>query len=118
MLPMDPRREVGAKGEQQAVEYLKKIGYRILERNWRHHIGELDVVAMDGKELVVVEVRTLEAPAFGLPEESVGPRKQRQLAKLGTAYVQHAKHEGDWRVDVVAIDRNGLRHLKNAVSLW
>jgi Holliday junction resolvase-like predicted endonuclease len=52
------------------------------------------------------------------PEESVGAGKQRRLARLATAYVQHAKFEGDWRIDVIAIDRDGLRHIENAVSLW
>ena len=115
---MDARRQVGISGEQRAVEHLKRQGYRILERNWRTAWGELDIVASSGKELVFVEVRTLEAPYVGFPEESVGPAKRRQLARLATAYVQKAKFEGDWRIDVIAIDRDGLRHIQNAVSLW
>ena len=115
---MDRRRQVGKDGEDRAAAYLQKLGYRILARNWRHPIGELDLVAMDHAELVAVEVRSLESSNLLFPEESVGPHKQRQLARLATAYVQHAKHEGDWRIDVIAIDRNGLRHIKNAVSLW
>ena len=115
---MDRRKQVGKEGEDRAAAYLQKLGYRILERNWRHSIGELDIVAMDRKELVLVEVRSLETRHLLFPEESVGPHKQRQLAKLATAYVQHAKHDGDWRIDVVAIDTEGLRHIKNAVSLW
>ena len=115
---MDRRRETGARGEDRAVAYLKRQGYAIVERNWRTSYGELDIVARDKRELVFVEVRTIDVPLVGVPEESVGPHKQRQLARLATAYVQQAKHEGDWRVDVVAIDRNGLRHIKNAVSLW
>ena len=115
---MDRRREVGQRGEDRAVEYLKKHGYRILARNWRTAWGELDIVAGSGKELVFVEVRTIDAPDFGFPEESVGPSKQRQLARLATAYVQHARFEGDWRIDVIAIDRDGVRHVQGAVSLW
>lgn len=115
---MDARRQTGSDGEQQAVEYLRRQGYKIVDRNWRQGIGELDIVARQKDELVFVEVRTLETQAFGLPEESVGPRKQRQLARLATAYVQHVKHAGEWRIDVIAIDREGLRHVKNAVSLW
>ncbi|HLG70767.1 MAG TPA: YraN family protein [Chloroflexota bacterium] len=115
---MDRRRETGANGEQRAVDYLTRQGYTIVERNWRTSFGELDIVAREKQELVLVEVRTLEAPHVGFPEESVGAHKQRQLAKLATAYVQQAKHAGDWRVDVIAIDRDGIRHIKNAVSLW
>jgi putative endonuclease len=116
---VDQRRQVGDSGEQRAVDYLKREGYKILDRNWRRGAaGELDIIAALKNELVFVEVRTIESQHFGFPEESVGPRKQRQLARLATAYVQHVKHPGDWRIDVIAIDRNGLRHIKNAVSLW
>lgn len=115
---MDARRQVGQDGEQRAVDYLKRQGYKIVARNWRNSQGELDIVATVGSELVFVEVRTLESPHFGMPEESVGWRKQRQLAHLAAAYLQHTKHDGDWRIDVIAIDRDGLRHIQNAVSLW
>lgn len=115
---MDLRREVGQGGEDRAVQHLKKNGYKIVDRNWRNGSGELDIVASRKGQLVFVEVRTIESPHFGVPEDSVGPVKQRKLARLATAYVQQAKHEGDWRIDVIAIDREGLRHIENAVSLW
>ena len=115
---LNARRETGLAGEQRAAAYLAKLGYGIIERNWRNPLGELDIVAMDSKVLVIIEVRTLASVTFGLPEDSVGAHKQRQLERLAGAYVQHARHEGDWRIDVIAIDRNGLRHIKNAVSLW
>ncbi len=55
---------------------------------------------------------------MGTPEDSVADDKQRRLARLAEAYVVQSGYEGDWRIDVVAIDHNGIRHLKNAVSLW
>ena len=115
---MDTRREVGQGGEDRAAAYLKSKGYKILERNWRSTAGELDIIASRKGVLVFIEVRTLESPHFGFPEESVGPHKQRQLARLATAYIQKVKHTGDWQIDVIAIDRGGLRHVENAVSLW
>jgi putative endonuclease len=115
---VDSRRAVGKNGEDLAAEHLRRKGYKILERNWRNGAGELDIVARHRDELVFVEVRTIDRALFGLPEESVGPAKQRKLARLATAYVQHTKHEGEWRIDVVAIDRDGIRHIENAVSLW
>lgn len=115
---MDRRREVGRGGERRAVEHLKRQGYKIIDRNWRTPYGELDIVAASGNELVFVEVRTLESHTLLFPEESVGAGKQHRLARLATAYVQRTRHEGDWRIDVIAIDREGLRHIKNAVSLW
>jgi putative endonuclease len=115
---VDLRREVGQGGENRAVRHLQKNGYKILERNWRNATGELDIVASRKGQLVFVEVRTVDSLDFGAPEESVGPAKQRKLARLASAYVQQAKHEGEWRIDVIAIDRHGLRHVENAVSLW
>ncbi|HLY65990.1 MAG TPA: YraN family protein [Chloroflexota bacterium] len=115
---MDLRRQVGQGGEQRAVDFLRRQGYTIVERNWRHSLGELDIIASRKGELVFVEVRTLESLNLTFPEQSVGGSKQRKLAKLATAYVQQARHEGDWRIDVIAIDRDGLRHIENAVSLW
>lgn len=100
------------------MDYLENQGYRIIARNWRNAYGELDIVASHKQELVFVEVRTLETVNYGFPEESVGRSKQRRLAQLAAAYLQECKHEGDWRIDVIAIDRDGLRHIQNAVSLW
>ncbi len=115
---MDARRQLGESGERRAAEHLRRHGYKIVQQNWRNASGELDIIATSGKELVFIEVRTLETANYGFPEESVGPRKQRQLARLAAAYVQHAHYEGDWRIDVIAIDGDGLRHIQNAVSLW
>jgi len=115
---VDLRRAVGQSGEDRAVRHLKKLGYKIVDRNWRNEVGELDIVASRESQLVFVEVRTIESPNLRFPEQSVGPAKQRKLARLATAYVQRAKHDGEWRIDVIAIDRDGLRHIENAVSLW
>jgi len=115
---VDNRRQVGASGEQRAVDYLRRKGYTIVQRNWRNGIGELDIVASRKGTLVFVEVRTIDSPQLAFPEDSVGSIKQRKLARLATAYVQQKKHEGEWQIDVIAIDRDGLRHIENAVSLW
>ena len=115
---MDGRRLVGQTGEDRAVAYLRRRGYAILARNWRHALGELDIVARLGDEIVIVEVRTLTGPGFGTPEASVGPGKRRRLIRAATAYIRQIKHQGDWRIDVIAIDGGGLRHLRDAVSLW
>jgi putative endonuclease len=115
---MDLRRQVGNAGEERAAKFLKKLGYRILARNLRMAGGELDLIARDGNELVFVEVRTLGSATARFPEQSIGPKKQHQLARLATTYVQQNKFDGDWRIDVVAIDADGLRHIKNAIGLW
>ena len=68
-------KQVGSKGEDLAAEFLKDKGYRIIGRNYKTPIGELDIIAKDGETLVFVEVKTRSSNAFGYPFEAVGSRK-------------------------------------------
>lgn len=127
-LAADPRRTLGKLGEDLAASYLAGLGYQTVVRNWRTRAGELDIVAQDGEWLVFVEVRARRAgaggaaPALGHPEESVTPRKQRQLVALADAYLFALPWQGPWRIDVIALElaRNGsvvrLNHLRDAVG--
>ena len=115
---MDPRRWLGASGESRAAAFLKKRGYRIVERNWRSTLGEIDLIAADRDTLVFVEVRTRAGAGQATPEDSVTDTKQHRLARLAEAYVAQTHFRGDWRIDVVAIDSNGIRHLISSVNEW
>ncbi|MCB0215275.1 MAG: YraN family protein [Caldilineae bacterium] len=115
------RRDLGQRGEALAASHLEALGYVILRRNWRHALGELDLVARDGDCLVLVEVRSRSGPRFGRPEESLDLRKQQRLARLSTLCVQQLGWQGPWRIDVVAIDlppsgEPALRHYPSAVG--
>ena len=66
---------VGRRGEQWAAERLEELGWTVLDRNWRGHAGELDIVALDGDELVLVEVKTRTGRGFGRPAEAVPDTK-------------------------------------------
>lgn len=79
---MQPKDELGRRGEQLAVDHLEAVGYRILDRNWRCPSGEIDVVALDGDELVVVEVKTRSSLSHGDPLEAVTRRKMTRLCVL------------------------------------
>ena len=122
MLAQDDRRGLGRRGEQLAAAHLEAKGFGIVARNWRCETGELDLVALDGECLVMVEVRTRRGRSMGSPEESITAAKQERLALLGLAYVQESEWVGDWRIDVVAIemDRRGrvlrMAHYENAVT--
>lgn len=96
---------MGKAGEQIAVAYLKKKGYRICETNFRCPLGEIDVVARDNRgELVFVEVKTRTSRDLGYPEQAVGIKKQRKLSQLAAWYMQQQKvNDTDARFDVVAI---------------
>ncbi|MDZ4063481.1 MAG: YraN family protein, partial [Coriobacteriia bacterium] len=99
---------------------LERAGMTIVERNWRCRFGEVDIVALDGDSLVLVEVKTRRTAAKGAPEEAVSPTKQKRLVRLAAAYVQNAGlSDCDVRFDVVAIrtlasDRALLRHHRAA----
>lgn len=113
---------LGVRGEELAVQDLMRKGYRLLARNHRTRLGELDIVAEDGAEVVFVEVKTRFGGLDQVPEESVGPAKVRRLERLAAAYLAATgRQERMWRIDVVAVvlDRAGLLrrldHLRNAV---
>lgn len=95
----------GNLGETIAVNYLKKLGFTILERNYRIRGGEIDIVARDGSELVFVEVKARWSHEYGLPVESITYWKIKSLKKTAAFYCLKVKW-GDkpYRIDVVSID--------------
>ena len=124
----DRRRGLGQAGENYAAGFLAERGYALVARNWRIRTGELDIVARDGAWLVFVEVRArlrrtgAAEPTLGLPEDSVTPRKQAQLAALADAYLFEHPWDGPRRIDVIALELRPdgsvarLNHLKDAVG--
>jgi putative endonuclease len=98
------RRSLGSRGEDWAARYLQDRGYRILDRNLRLGRGEIDLVARQDGCIVLVEVKTYRA-GFMAPEEALTPRKRRQIARLGSLYLQeHGMSDAAIRADVVAIE--------------
>jgi putative endonuclease len=97
-------REFGASGEDAAEKHLKTLGYKILERNYRTKMGELDIVASDGDTIVFVEVKSRRDTRFGAPELAVDARKQRQLTKAAWIYLTRTRsYKSPCRFDVVSI---------------
>jgi putative endonuclease len=115
------RKRLGQRGEELAAAQLEKRGYVVRERNWRCPAGEIDIVAQDGDCLVFVEVRTRRGREYGTPEESVTPAKQAKLVELAQTYLQEFDWDGDWRIDVVAVEMTSggkllrVELIKNAV---
>ena len=81
----------GRDGEQIALAYLRKKGYRICETNFRCPLGEIDIIAFDKDEIVFVEVKTRKSNKLGYPEQAVGERKQIKLSRLALWYLQKEK---------------------------
>jgi putative endonuclease len=106
--PSDTRRQLGDQGEDLAAAVLKKQGYKILERNYVTPLGEIDLIARQGKTLVVVEVKTRRTLSFGAPQEAVHSGKQGRLRRLADYYLKAKRLTGTpVRFDVVAITLAG-----------
>lgn len=117
------RLALGAWGEEQATRYLRKLGMKILERNYRAPVGEIDIVAQQGKNLVFVEVKTRRGVSFGTPQEAVGFRKQQQIIRTAQWYLgQSNKLSLQPRFDVIAILQQSdgsadMTHLTDAFGI-
>ena len=99
------KQNIGKLGEDIAVKYLEKHGYKILERNYHKPWGEIDIVAQQNHELVFIEVKTQNQEFEWRPEENITRHKKRQLSRIVTTYLKINKTPEDqnWRVDVLAI---------------
>lgn len=95
---------LGARGEEAAARYLKKRGYQIVARGSRSKSGEIDLVAVHGRTVVFVEVKTRESADAGHPSEAVDAVKQRRLSRAAMAFLKsHGLLECPARFDVVAV---------------
>jgi putative endonuclease len=110
--------ELGRRGEELARKFLEKAGFRILDTNWRHEKDELDIVAMDGETLVIVEVKTRSTDYFGDPSEAVGKAKEKFLIRAAEAYLETNNLDTEIRYDIISVIlTNGghkIRHIKDA----
>ncbi len=99
------RQKIGAEGEAIAARELERLGYRIVERNFRCKAGELDIVAEDGGATVFVEVKARRTESKGAPAESVHSRKRVRMARAAMWYIRARRLPSDarYRFDVVSI---------------
>lgn len=117
------RESLGRSGERHARVKLEAVGYRFIESNWRCESGEIDLVMLDGDDLVFVEVKARRGERAGRADDAVSWDKAERLLATGEWYVaEHPEHQHRlWRVDIVAIavhPNHGtatVRHYINAV---
>ncbi|MEQ4723447.1 YraN family protein [Nonomuraea sp. B19D2] len=112
--------ELGKQGEQVAVTYLEAEGMKIIDRNWRCRHGEIDIIAEDGPNLVVVEVKTRSGRSHGTALESVSQAKLARLRMLAARWLATQPRRFDAvRVDVIALERFAgdfaLNHVRGAI---
>jgi putative endonuclease len=109
-LRLDRRLPLGRRGENAAARYLQRLGYVIVARSQRDSIGEIDLVAVDGRTVVFVEVKTRTSQDAGHPADAVDDAKQRRLTRLALSYIQrHDLLECRSRFDVVAVTWNDAK---------
>jgi putative endonuclease len=118
---MRPSDELGRYGEDLAVEHLTAAGMTVLARNWRCREGELDIVALDGGDVVFVEVKARSGTGYGEPAEAVGRVKARRIHVLACRWLAEHRPAGghDLRFDVVSVVRRRgcapvVEHLRGA----
>ena len=107
----------GRSGEKRAAEYLKKEGYEILEKNYKTHVGEADIICAKDDYVVFVEVKTRVNDEFGAPSEAVDLKKQRKYVKVAEEYLlRNEKWDAPCRFDVIEIEDGKINHIENAFS--
>jgi putative endonuclease len=123
-----PTKPLGRRGEDAAARFLKRLGYKIVAHSDRLRPGELDLVAVDGRTVVFVEVKTRQSADAGHPAEAVDADKQRRLTRLAVTFLKrHGLLEYSARFDVIAVTwpptarRPTIEHFKHAfdaVGKW
>jgi len=115
---MAEHNDLGKLGEEIAVKYLTDKGYEILERNWHNVHKEVDIIAKDGRFLVIVEVKTRQTNAYGEPDIAVTRQKQRMLISAANAYLFRNKLDLETRFDIISIVFNNgepdIDHIEDA----
>ncbi|MCR5205507.1 MAG: YraN family protein [Lachnospiraceae bacterium] len=110
------KRQVGSEHEQEAEEYLKKSGYKIIKKNFFCKAGEIDIIAEDDGYLCFIEVKYRDSAENGFPEEAVDMRKIRRITRSAVFYLTRYGIPEDFpiRFDVVSILGNEIKVIKNA----
>lgn len=118
----EERQALGRWGEEEAARYLRRLGMKILERNFKTPVGEVDLIARHRQYLVFVEVKTRRSVSYGHPQEAVGSVKQRQIVRTAQWYLASGAGRGlQPRFDVVAVlaaaEGPQIQHIPDAFGL-
>lgn len=106
-MPEDSKVSRGRQAETRAANFLLSLGYTIITRNFQIRGGEIDLIALDGDELVFVEVRQRNDD---MGEESIGPKKSNALRRTAQTYRETMGEERNFRFDLVVVSPQELRH--------
>src|SRR4030065_2246295 len=111
---------LGINGENLAVTFLKEKGYRIITRNYKSCIGEIDIIARDGNTIVFIEVKTRATELFGQPFEAVNRKKQHKMKNVALLYMKKYERNFPARFDVVSIfyRANGMKEIDHIIDAF
>jgi len=110
---------LGRAGEVKACEFLKDKGLKILERNHKTKLGEVDIICEDDGYIIFVEVKTRTDNTYGNPSEAVDFRKREKYFRLAEEYMMKNKlYDKSCRFDVVEIENGQINHIENAFYRW
>ncbi|MCL4387012.1 MAG: YraN family protein [Patescibacteria group bacterium] len=112
------KHQFGKIGEEEAEKYLKNLGYKIIGKNFRCKLGEIDLIALDGNFLVFVEVKSRSTSLFGTPAEAINAKKLNSMIKTSQFFIQgHKNLSSDIRFDAVEVfgfmGQFEINHIKN-----
>ena len=109
---MSYRQSFGRWGEQAAIIYLLKNGFKIITQNWRSKYGEIDIIAQNDQCLVFVEVKTRRGNQYGYPEDAITLKKRSHLVNSALDYIEQNHIVNDWRIDIIAIQKDMNQQIK------
>ena len=111
------RRAIGNQGEDAACAYLKKHGWKVLDRNVVRRGGEIDIIAEKKGTYAFIEVKTRSSDRYGTAAEAVDARKQRRIALVAMQYAAEKKLlDARLRFDVIEVTPEGVRHIEGAFN--
>ncbi|MEA1939524.1 MAG: YraN family protein [Candidatus Caldatribacteriota bacterium] len=112
---------LGKTGEKTALKYLLAKGYKILEKNYRNFLGEIDIISKFRDDIIFIEVKTRSSHKYGYPEESINLAKQKKIIKIALGYLSEKRFKkNNYRFDVILINVfinnniDKIRHIENA----
>lgn len=107
-------KRLGAQGERKARGFLKRSGYKIVEKNYKCPCGEVDIIAKKGEVLAFVEVKTRLSDVFGTPSQAVTHERQRRYINAARYYFAGRHIDCTVRFDIIEVFRGQINHIENA----
>jgi len=109
-------KKLGRLGEEKACKYLKKQGYKILERNYNNPFGEVDIIAQKGDIIAFVEVKTRLTDKYGAPSEAVNAARKRKYVLAANYYLREKLDDYIVRFDIIEVFRGDINHIESAFT--